>query len=187
MFLEVQLPIEEIIDNTIWLPTMSGVKSGGIDPVVDATQVENETNDIINVSQFNNQSEKDQGRVNCWDDASITETSLLDDEKERPCYITPSGHNVIPTWKMKERTMSATAVRFMQMRLDHKLVLTQIDRELAFLGATGMGFEHTSELQVMTFEQVMKQSDAREWQEEIDKEYEWMTTQYKVWTPIHCD
>jgi hypothetical protein len=44
---------------------MSGVKSGGIDPVVDATQVENETNDIINVSQFNNQSEKDQGRVNC--------------------------------------------------------------------------------------------------------------------------
>ncbi len=73
---------------------------------------------------------------------------------------------------MKERTMSAAVTRFMQMQLDHELVLTQIDRKFAFLGATGMGFEHTSELQVMTFEQVMKEPDAREWQEEIDKEYE---------------
>ena len=46
--------------------------------------------------------------------------------------------------------------------------------ELSLIGATGAGFNHTSELHVMNYKQEMASADAAEWQVEVDKEHERM-------------
>ncbi len=43
--------------------------------------------------------------------------------------------------------------------------------ELSIIGATGAGFNHTSELNVMNYKHAMASADATEWQVEVDKEH----------------
>jgi hypothetical protein len=55
--------------------------------------------------------------------------------------------------------------------------------EFSLVGATGQGFENTSELRVMTYKEAIQEPDAAEWQKEIDKEHARMM-QHKAWIAV---
>ena len=165
-------------------------EAGGVDPVTDETEVENEFAEIFKKeedeesqtdSENNEESVKSETREGEDEDSidtNLTEISELEEEK----YVTRYGRVVQPrdfytdTSMLKEVT--AADLRLKQAGRDHDL-----KSELALIGATGEGFTHTTELHVMNYKQAMSGKDAEEWQVEVDKEHERMVKN-EVWEVI---
>eukprot|EP00957_Ditylum_brightwellii_P125058 9532580-Ditylum_brightwellii.AAC.1 len=67
------------------------------------------------------------------------------------------------------------------MSIDSKSLLQE--QECRFVGAAGDGFNHTSKLKVMTYDQAMQTKDKVVWNQAVTKEHDKMV-KYKVWQPV---
>ena len=167
-------------------PLEAGTREpGGVDPVNDEDDVENELASLAESrepSESNN--EVDEAREGDDDDDSeVTEASNDSESEVKDAGIkTKSGRVVKKPYWMTNRDipfdLSAAELRLLQAEQMH-----EDDGEVALVGATGEGFSHTSELKVMNYKQAMNSDDASKWQVEVDKEHKRMVDN-DVWSVV---
>ena len=100
------------------------------------------------------------------DDDVVTEASDSDNEAKT---TTRSGIMVCMCKKYDGFEMTAAEIWLLQLE-----VSLDLKSGLSLIGATGAGFNHTSELHAMNYKQAMASADAVKWQVEGDKEHERM-------------
>ena len=83
-----------------------------------------------------------------------------------------------PAESKAEMTALAAELNLIRSQLEDENEL-----EVMLVGATGQGFENTSELRAMTYKEAIREPDAAEWQKEIDKEHDRMM-QHKAWIAV---
>jgi hypothetical protein len=139
-------------------------KAGGVDPVYDDTEMESVTSkdgdDELPASQV--ESEAREGE----DDDAVTETSDSNTKAK-----TPTRSVRMARMPKKYNGFKMMAAEIWLLQLEASLDLKS---ELSLIGATGAGFNHTTELHVMNYKQAKASADAAEWQVEVDKEHERM-------------
>eukprot|EP00956_Cyclotella_meneghiniana_P027100 scaffold60046_cov24-Cyclotella_meneghiniana.AAC.2 len=156
---------------------------GGTDPVYDEDEVENElaslagktrtagARDGSNVDEAREGEPKDEDSVAT--EASVDSDTNENENSRLTGAVTRSGRAVLKPFWMDNDTipyeMSAAEMRLLKAEL-----MNDDDGEVALVGATGEGFSHTSELNVMNYRQAMNAHDATEWQVEVDKEHKRM-------------
>jgi hypothetical protein len=129
------------------------------------------------------------------DDEESQHTDVSENEPEdtnnEQLYITRYGRAVqqhVPYTPMAVTAdISAMISELNVMATELNMLKSQNDEEqnyeFSLVGSTGQGFENTSELRVMTYEETIQEPDAEEWQKEIDKEHARMM-QHKAWVAI---
>jgi hypothetical protein len=98
------------------------------------------------------------------DNDAVTKTSDSDTEVKK---TTRSGRLVHMTKKYDGFEITTMEICLLQLEAS-----LDLKSELSLVGATGVGFNHTSKLHVMNYKQAMTSADAMEWQVEVDKEHE---------------
>ena len=91
---------------------------------------------------------------------------------------TRSGRMVCMPKKYDGFEITAAEIRIMQLEAS-----LDLKSEQSLIGATGVGFNHMSELHVMNYKQAMASADAAEWQLEVGKEHERMVNN-DIWETV---
>eukprot|EP00957_Ditylum_brightwellii_P002720 209034-Ditylum_brightwellii.AAC.1 len=68
---------------------------------------------------------------------------------------------------------------FLLVDMEHN----KMEQKCTFVGAAGSGFNHTSELKVMNFDEAMASKDKKGWEKAVDKEHG-KFVKYSVWKPV---
>ena len=97
--------------------------------------------------------------------------------------VTRSGRTVQPATRYIEE-IGTTAAEINYFATLMELEDEESKNECGLVGAgIGGGFNHTSELHVMKFEEALAGPDAEEWKKEIENEHNWML-KHKVWKAV---
>ena len=152
-------------------------EAGGVDPVANEDEIENELKSLADESikseatmKAETNSVKSNEAREGDDESVVTEASKDSDEGEEKGYVTRFGRVVKAPVLYPASEMTAAEVRLLQAELMHD----DNEFETALIGATGEGFSHTTELRVMNYKQAMASADSAAWQAEVDKEHERM-------------
>ena len=159
-------------------------ESGGVDPVHDEDDVENELASLTESREPANSVASVGEAREGDDDTEVTEASNDSaSSKEREVEIKTKSGRVTkkPFWMTNKNIpfdVSAAELRLLQAEQMH-----EDDGEIALVGATGVGFSHTSELKVMNYKEAMNSDSAAKWQVEVDKEHKRMVDN-DVWSVV---
>jgi hypothetical protein len=164
-------------------------QAGGIDPVLDETEVENE---LASLTEASVKTESGDGAADIKieakegdDDSVVTEASAdLDKSNNQTAGRTRYGREVkAPVQLTAEKLGKWSAAEIRLMQAEQAVHKDDVRAEISLIGATGEGFSHTSELQVMNYKQAMASKDAAAWQVEVDKEHQRMVDN-DVWEVV---
>jgi hypothetical protein len=137
---------------------------GGVDPVSDESDIENELASLTCDDVKLEQDSKLEAREGIDDDTVNTEASNSESSKQS-VVKTRSGRQVKFPRKYDGFEMTAAEIRLIQLEQ-----MNETTSEVSLIGATGEGFSHTTELHVMNYKQAMLSKEANDWQIEVDKE-----------------
>ena len=164
-------------------------QAGGIDPVLDETEVENE---LASLTEASVKTESSDGAADIKieakegdDDSVVTEVSADSDKSNnQTAGRTRYGREVkAPVQLTAEKLGEWSAAEIRLMQAEQAVHEDDVKAEISLIGATGEGFSHTSELQVMNYKQAMASKDAAAWQMEVDKEHQRMVDN-DVWEVV---
>lgn len=170
-------------------------QAGGIDPVLDETEVENE---LASLTEESVKTESGDGKADIksefdeakeGDDESVVTEASADSSKSNNQTAaggttTRFGRQVkAPVQLTAEKLGEWAAAEIRLMQAEQAVHEDDVKAEITLIGATGEGFSHTSELQVMNYKQAMASKDAAAWQVEVDKEHQRMVDN-DVWEVI---
>jgi hypothetical protein len=170
-------------------------QAGGIDPVLDETEVENE---LASLTEESVKTESGDGKADIksefdeakeGDDESVVTEASADSNKSNNQTAaggttTRFGRQVkAPVQLTAEKLGEWAAAEIRLMQAEQAVHEDDVEAEITLIGATGEGFSHTSELQVMNYKQAMASKDAAAWQVEVDKEHQRMVDN-DVWEVI---
>jgi hypothetical protein len=158
-------------------------QAGGIDPVLDETEVENE---LASLTEASVKTESGDGAADIKieakegdDDSVMTEASADSSKSNNQTAgrtTTRYGREVKPPVQLRAEKLgkwtAAAEIRLMQA--EQAVHEDDVKAEISLIGATGEGFSHTSELKVMNYKQAMASKDAAAWLVEVDKEHQRM-------------
>jgi hypothetical protein len=163
-------------------------QAGGIDPVLDVTEVENE---LASLTEESVKTESGDGKADInsesdkakeGDDESVVTEASVDSSKSNNQMATGRtttrfGQQVkAPVQLTTKKLGEWAAAEICLMQAEQAVHEDDVKAEIARIGATGEGFSHTLELQVMNYKQAA-------WQVEVDKEHQRMVDN-DVWEVI---
>ena len=195
----IKLHEEHILSDAMRVMYPGLLEAGGSDPVLNRSDWESEDTpppikecednshgDSVHEDREGDDSDEESTESNKSSDSTHTDVSQTEPEDKHNEELYRTRYGRVP----KQRDLYQPGTVMMEMGAmvaEMNLMANGMDskstHEVMMVGATGEGFDNTNELRVMTYDEAIREPDAKEWQLEIDKEHERMMS-HKAWIAV---